>query len=60
VLPTAELRRNGASGYVCKENAELGKQSRCWKIYRELQLAARAARRAPRREAAQATGRAEA
>lgn len=55
VQPTCEVRRTKL-GWLCKDN---GPGTRCWTIFRELR-AARRERRAPRREAAQSTGRAEA
>jgi hypothetical protein len=58
LLPTGELRRT-VLGFVCKENGELGKASLCARMTVERRQAERE-RRAPRREAAQATGRAEA
>jgi hypothetical protein len=60
VQATAEVRRvrrAGEPAFVCKDN---GVGSRCWTIVRELRARARDERRAGRREAAQATGRAEA
>lgn len=47
VQPTAEVRRT-SRGWLCKENAQF---TRCWFIVRELAAAARAERRAQRREA---------
>lgn len=57
VQPTCEVRRTKL-GWLCKDN---GNGTRCWQIARELRARARSERRAAReREAAQATGRAEA
>jgi hypothetical protein len=57
VQSTAEVRRTKL-GWLCKDN---GVGTRCWTIARELSArAARVERRASRREAVQAIGRAEA